>query len=1002
MEKTDATSQPPQPDGDGQQPRSLPYSVETPYGFHLDLDFLKYVDDIEKGNTIRRVHIHRKAKQPKFSTLPRNFSLPENGSRGYAAAAGPGWLTTSCRAQRKASLGAEETPRPPVPGEEPSYRRKALLAETRRHAELVRREDELQGRPQLLRASSMPAALPPGQHPAGDGYGTCPLRSPSQPGDDESCPDSKFGPALRSPNGITSSLPQDSSSQQQEQPGKGSPVREGWHGDVPKERAPAQPPWQGQHAAVQQLQVVVESRAEEGDAADAVSASPGAPRLAEGSTSPGRVEGSVSEITPNVPKKDARTQGEEERGGEAGEPGGIAALKQHIATLEEQLSKKKEELEQIRAVLEQQDHEIKEKEKSIRLLASSKAQLEEQLCRENAQAASAPSGQRSSTLQYYDAAVNTEPSHVNGSKEAHDKGVNVNIPLSTKSIGCGVHRVDNVNSPAGEVSAQGEQGWAGGGTEGAGHFAELTETEAELEPGLHAPCLTELKIDEHLSDDNQNQRNNYDTQGLAAHAATAASYRATKTDSNTGKTKAGFDEDKPEDGMEDDGHPDHRDFPAVDPIGQYVKKIQELLQEQWMCLEHGYPELASAIKQPASKLSSIQNQLVNSLNSLLSAYSTQRPADKENSNTHYQQLEISPTTSLKSIMKKKGYGFHAGGNGTKKNLQFVGVNGGYETTSSEDTSCEDSPSEGDAESETERRAGGLEPTQEEGGGESEGASSGPSSQERHEEDDRQEPAAEATPGAEHKADRCKPSEDFLADCQLLSQHLSEIRTTSDKHLRQVLSTVCQEWFRVSSRKSSSPEVVAAYLQALGAIQPQLLEAVVNLADRNGNTALHYSVSHSNFPIAKLLLDTGVCRLDLPNRAGYTAVMLTPLAAAETGEDMAVVMRLLKEGDVNVRAAQGGQTALMLGVSHEREDMVRALLSCQADVNLQDEQGTTALMVACRQGNADMVRLLLAQPGCQLTLTDKDGESALSLAQRSAHGDIAALLLRAQHGPSTSA
>lgn len=32
-------------------------------------------------------------------------------------------------------------------------------------------------------------------------------------------------------------------------------------------------------------------------------------------------------------------------------------------------------------------------------------------------------------------------------------------------------------------------------------------------------------------------------------------------------------------------------------------------------------------------------------------------------------------------------------------------------------------------------------------------------------------------------------------------------------------------------------------------------------------------------------------------------MLTPLAAAETDEDMAVVMRLLKEGDVNVRAAQ---------------------------------------------------------------------------------------------------
>ncbi|NXL88659.1 KANK4 protein, partial [Alectura lathami] len=1008
-----AASQPPQPDGDGEQPRSLPYSLETPYGFHLDLDFLKYVDDIEKGNTIRRVRIHRKAKQPKFSTLPRNFSLPENGSRSYVAT--PGWPPAPCCAQRKASLGAEETPWAPQPGEEPSYRRKALLAETRRHAELVHHEDELRGRPQLLRASSLPAALPPGQAPPSDGCTPCPLR----PGDNENCLESTFRPTLRSPDGIAVfpspvlSPGADSSLQQQERLARGGPLER------------AQPLWQGQHPATLQLQVVVESRGEEGDAVDAanvtsainaagaadasdatnasdtVSASPSALRLAEESTNHGKAEGGGSEIAPNVLEEGdgggARAREKEEQGGE---PSGIAALKQQIAALEEQLDRKKEELEQVRAVLQQQDHEIKEKEKSIRLLASSKAQLEEQLCRENTREATAPSARRGSTLQYYDAAVNTEHSPVNGSKQAHDKGVNVNIPLPTKSIGCGIRRADNVNLPAVELSAQGgvEVG-SGGGREGPGCFAEPPEAEADPEPGLHAPCFTELKIDEQLSNDNQNQRNNCNTQSLAAHAAAADSYRARRTGSNGDENQAGFVEDETGDAMEEEGLPDPKEFPAVDPIGQYVKKIQELLQEQWMCLEHGYPELASAIKQPASKLSSIQNQLVNSLNSLLSAYSTQRPADKENSNTHYQQLETSPTTSLKSIMKKKGYGSHAGGNGTKKNLQFVGVNGGYETTSSEDTSCEDSPSDGDAESEAERGAGGSEPTQEQSGGGSEGASLGTSAQESQEDEDLQEPAAGATPCTQHKADRCKPSEDFLADCQLLSQHLSEIRTASDQRLRHALSSVCQEWFRVSSRKSSSPEAVAAYLQALGATQPQLLEAVVNVADRNGNTALHYSVSHSNFPIAKLLLDTGVCRPDLLNRAGYTAVMLTPLAAAETGEDMAVVMRLLKEGDVNVRAAQGGQTALMLGVSHEREDMVRALLSCQADVNLQDEQGSTALMVACRQGNADMVRLLLAQPGCQLELTNKDGDSALSLAQRSAREDIATLLLRAQQGPS---
>lgn len=68
--------------------------------------------------------------------------------------------------------------------------------------------------------------------------------------------------------------------------------------------------------------------------------------------------------------------------------------------------------------------------------------------------------------------------------------------------------------------------------------------------------------------------------------------------------------------------------------------------------------------------------------------------------------------------------------------------------------------------------------------------------------------------------------------------------------------------------------------------------------------------------------------------------------------------------------QGGQTALMLGVSHDREDMVQALLSCQADVNLQDHEGSSALMLACHHGNADMVRLLLAHPACDSTLTDK--------------------------------
>ncbi|NXR06444.1 KANK4 protein, partial [Semnornis frantzii] len=968
------------PDGEREQPRSLPYSVETPYGFHLDLDFLKYVDDIEKGNTIRRIHIHRKAKQPKFSTLPRNFSLPENGSRGCTSAPSKSWTATCSFPQRKASLGAEETSRPLLPNEaalptadEPSYRRKALLAETRRQVELRR--------PQLLRASSMPAALQPGQPLPGDGRLPSPLRPPPQHCHDQSGSESTFCPTACSPssNGIVLHLPQEmnleqnASLGQKEHPGGGSPGL-----------GQMQPHWQSQHPTAPQLQVVMESRGEESDAIDdsgcsslagSEQVSLAALQVAE-NMNPGEKELSVSEITPEVLKKaeEGSVQAGENKEScvaqthDAGEPGGVAVLKQRIAALEDQLDKKKKELEQIKTVLEQQGQEIKEKEKSIKLLVSSKAQLEEQLLQESTKEGKLPSRQNSEALQCHDAAVNTDLSQVTRAKQAHDKGINVNIPVSTKSVGCSTQRTDNMTTQTMELGGWGDQELPDAHTSvsgaGPGHL------DFDIEAGLHAPCFTQLKIAEHFSDDNQNHSSDCHAQGFAACAVATESYRATRNGSNVGENRAGSGEDKPSDGLEEEGPPGHEDLPAVDPIGQYVKKIQELLQEQWLCLEHSYPELASAIKQPASKLSSIQNQLVNSLNSLLSAYSTQGPADKENSNTHYQQLETSPTTSLKSIMKKKGYGFHAGGNETKKNLQFVGVNGGYETTSSEDTSCEDSLSDGDMESDTERRLDNLEPTQVEDGGESKEASSGTSSQEKCEDDGLQEPSTEAAPCTHHKANRYKPSEAFLADCQLLSKHLSEIRTTSDKHLRHILSTICQEWFQVSSHKNSNSEVVAEYLKELVAIQPQLLEMMVNLTDRNGNTALHYSVSHSNFPIAKLLLDTGVCCLDLQNRAGYTAVMLTPLAAAETDEDMEVVMKLLKEGDVNLRAAQGGQTALLLGVSHERDDMVRALLSCQADVNLQDEEGTTALMVACRQGNADIVKLLLAQPGCQVMLTDK--------------------------------
>lgn len=146
--------------------------METPYGFYLDLDFLKYVDDIEKGNTIKRVHIQRRIKgPPKFSTLPRNFSLPGHGVRPVPKEKDSTWSGTS-------TLGPKPKSRVAEVQQIFDFRASEKVTSTQSNRAAVSpgsgfisakprdeaQEDEGksvlgQSRPNLLRASSMPITL---------------------------------------------------------------------------------------------------------------------------------------------------------------------------------------------------------------------------------------------------------------------------------------------------------------------------------------------------------------------------------------------------------------------------------------------------------------------------------------------------------------------------------------------------------------------------------------------------------------------------------------------------------------------------------------------------------------------------------------------------------------------------------------------------------------------------------------------------------------------------
>lgn len=65
---------------------------------------------------------------------------------------------------------------------------------------------------------------------------------------------------------------------------------------------------------------------------------------------------------------------------------------------------------------------------------------------------------------------------------------------------------------------------------------------------------------------------------------------------------------------------------------------------------------------------------------------------------------------------------------------------------------------------------------------------------------------------------------------------------------------------------------------------------------------------------------------------------------------------------------------MLAVSHGRTMMVQVLLDCDADVNIQDQDGSTALMCACEHGHTEIAKILLDRPECDISLTDKVRET----------------------------
>uniref|UniRef100_A0A8C0HH17 Ankyrin repeat domain-containing protein 7 n=1 Tax=Buteo japonicus TaxID=224669 RepID=A0A8C0HH17_9AVES len=108
----------------------------------------------------------------------------------------------------------------------------------------------------------------------------------------------------------------------------------------------------------------------------------------------------------------------------------------------------------------------------------------------------------------------------------------------------------------------------------------------------------------------------------------------------------------------------------------------------------------------------------------------------------------------------------------------------------------------------------------------------------------------------------------------------------------------------------------------------------NLADADGNTALHLAVISPNISVAGLLLDHNA-NIDAQNKG------CTPLILAVSEHHEEVVEFLLKKGaDVHARD-QCERTPLMTAASGGELNLIKVLLQYGADVSHKDTNGWTA-------------------------------------------------------------